>query len=320
MHLNRIPRRIAHKVLWAFLCLSIGAAPARAGVLVVAPHPDDDLLMAAGVIYRAVQAGEPVTVVYMTNGDSNRETPYGLARQAEAVAGQQRLGVQEDDLIFLGYPDGYLHQLLTRDIPPGETLITTFNRSRTYGQRGLGRSDYHTYRLGSPAHYNRHHIVTDLEDILSMLRPEHIYVTSELDTHPDHFATCQLLKLAVMAAHAATPEYAPVVHKTIVHWSHGFWPHPMDATAPFPEIPNLGRFGLTWKSRERLEVPLPMQSTDLSRNPKYLAIAAHRSQGGVDGYLKNFVHKDEFFWVESGLSTAPIEVAPPGLAPICPRR
>ncbi len=291
--------RLACRCAGALLSLLLSATLVHAGLLVVAPHPDDDLLMAAGVIFQAVQAGEPVTVVYLTNGDNNRETSYGLARQAEAVEGQRLLGLQEDHLIFLGYPDGYLHPILNDYIHPGETVITTFNRSMTYGRRGLGRRDYHSYRFGGPANYNRSHLVADLGDIIAMLRPGHIYVTSEFDTHPDHAATYWLTRLALQAVHADRPEYAPMVHKTIVHWAYQTWRHPMDATSLFPEIPGLDRTGLVWNHRECLEVPLPMQSTDLTINPKYQAIAAHASQGGVKGYLKHYVHRDEFFWAES---------------------
>ena len=47
--------------------LSRGDTP-HASVLVIAPHPDDDILAAAGVIKRAI-GHEEVTVVFMTNGD-----------------------------------------------------------------------------------------------------------------------------------------------------------------------------------------------------------------------------------------------------------
>ena len=43
--------------------------PGSADVLVLAPHPDDEVLMAAGVIDRAVKQGLRVEVVLRTNGD-----------------------------------------------------------------------------------------------------------------------------------------------------------------------------------------------------------------------------------------------------------
>jgi LmbE family N-acetylglucosaminyl deacetylase len=80
-------------------------SPANAKILVVSPHPDDDVLMSAGVIHKAAQRGEPVRVVYMTNGDVGGEAS-GYGREREAVRALGRLGVSQDDAIFLGYPDG----------------------------------------------------------------------------------------------------------------------------------------------------------------------------------------------------------------------
>src|SRR6266545_643706 len=71
------------------------ALPARAELLVIAPHPDDDVITSAGVIARARARGESVRVVYMTNGDATGVSA-GLTRQGEAVVAQSILGVPED--------------------------------------------------------------------------------------------------------------------------------------------------------------------------------------------------------------------------------
>jgi hypothetical protein len=78
-----------------------GGGCALASVLVIAPHPDDDIITSSGVIVRALRRGEQVHVVYLTNGDL-LGTDIGLVRQGEAVAGEGVLGVGENSLIFLG--------------------------------------------------------------------------------------------------------------------------------------------------------------------------------------------------------------------------
>ena len=40
-------------------------------VLILAPHPDDEVIGCAGVIQQALKAGARVKVVYLTNGDHN---------------------------------------------------------------------------------------------------------------------------------------------------------------------------------------------------------------------------------------------------------
>jgi uncharacterized repeat protein (TIGR02543 family) len=272
----------------------------QAKILMVSPHPDDDVITSSGVIAQAVARGEPVQVVYLTNGDATGWLA-GYTREEEAVAGESILGVPEHNLIFLGYPDGFLSTIYNSYIGQETQFVSPNGISTTYGNRGLGQSDYHTYRFGVAANYNRANILTDLQDILTTFLPDHILVTSEFDMHPDHSTTYQLVKLAVAAVNSGNPGYIPTIHKTIVHWSDGPWPPPIDPTSYFMAIPNLTQdTGLAWSNRESLDVPLPMQLNILPINPKYQAIAAHASQIGTNNY-SDFVHKDEFFWVENSI-------------------
>jgi LmbE family N-acetylglucosaminyl deacetylase len=96
------------KNLLRLLVVLAGLAASRsahAGIMVVVAHPDDDIIIAAGVIHAARLRGEQVTVVYVTNGELVGGPVTGLARQVEAVNAQGFLGVGENDLVFLGYPD-----------------------------------------------------------------------------------------------------------------------------------------------------------------------------------------------------------------------
>lgn len=303
-------------ILRGFILISLfvlfSSSLVNAQVLVISPHPDDDVITSAGVISRAVERGESVKVVYMTNGDSEG-IQVGYVRQGEAVTAQGYLGVPENDLIFLGYPDYYLNTIFSSYINQGDVLATWSGQSTTYANRGLGLTDYHTYRFGSPASYNRYYILEDLKDILSTYLPEHIYVTSEFDTCLDHSATYQLLKLAVSSVHAQNPGYTPVIHKAIVHWDVGSWPSSINPTTYFLEIPDLSQTGLVWTDRESLDVPLAMQSTIYPSNPKYQAISAHASQSGQAELLKSFIHKDEIFWAENLFGSNRPPVANAGL-------
>jgi LmbE family N-acetylglucosaminyl deacetylase len=272
-----------------------------AKILVISPHPDDDVITVAGITYRAVQNQEPVEIIYMTNGDF-QGIDSGYLRQGEAVNAQAYLGMIEDNLIFLGYPDGYLETIYYNYVNVTDIYSTTYGQSATYGNRGLGRTDYHLYRFGSHANYNRYNILLDLEDIISSFKPEHIFTLSQFDTHPDHSTTYELTRLAVLAVNNNDPNYNPTIHKTIIWWHDSdLWPNSMDPTAYFAEIPDLFSWtGLNWNDRESIEVPLAMQSTNYWMNPKYLAVSAHASQeNGVNGFLGRFIHRDEIFWVEN---------------------
>ncbi|MDO9269543.1 MAG: PIG-L family deacetylase [Methylobacter sp.] len=274
---------------------------ANSTILVIAPHPDDDLLIAAGVTYAATQRGEQVTIVYMTNGDIGGPT-LGSLRQDEAAAGQiNNLGTVESDLIFLGYPDGGLATMYQNY--PNESdhfLDAPSGQIATYAHRGLGGTDYHNFRFGTHANYNRFNLLTDLKDIINTQRPEHIITVAELDQHPDHLTTSNAVRDAILAVTAANPGYVPVFNKSLV-WStnSSIWPNLADPQSYFSEPPGLMGTGFAWSDRESLDVPLAMQVVGIT-NLKASAIDAHVSQGGTDNdFLGSFVHKDEFFWPTS---------------------
>jgi LmbE family N-acetylglucosaminyl deacetylase len=88
--------------------------PVSGRVLVIAPHPDDELIGLGGTIKLHVKAKDRVKVVYVTDGSSGFPSNYRPTsrekremadrRELEAREGMELIGV--DDLVFLGYKDG----------------------------------------------------------------------------------------------------------------------------------------------------------------------------------------------------------------------
>ncbi len=196
--------------------------------------------------------------------------------------------------MFLGYPDGGMANLLFY-YTQATDAATVNGISQTYGNRGLGGSDFHTYRFGAPAAYNAPNVVTDLDTILADYRPDDIYTTSEFDNHTDHMATYAFVRQALVRRKQEDPSYRPELHKTMV-WCADGWPAPIDPTRDHIAIPGLTETtGLLWTARESVRVPPPMQSTNLASNPKYQAIYAHV---GDHDFLDSFVHRDEVFWLD----------------------
>jgi len=76
-------------------------------VLVFSPHPDDETIAVGGYIARAIEGGALVKIVLITNG--NR---HGLEKRRYREFGQATalLGVPQDALVFLNYPDGRLKE------------------------------------------------------------------------------------------------------------------------------------------------------------------------------------------------------------------
>jgi len=86
-------------------------------VLVLAPHPDDEVIGCGGTIRKHVLAGSRVTVAFMTDGRAGslalcrNAEELAVMRKKEAQAAAAVLGVHE--LVFLDGPDGALN-----DTPP----------------------------------------------------------------------------------------------------------------------------------------------------------------------------------------------------------
>jgi LmbE family N-acetylglucosaminyl deacetylase len=87
------------------------AIPVQSSLLVVAPHPDDETLGCGALLARLRTSGNRVKVVIATNGElapGGRSRELGHRRYSEAVAACNRLGIDRDDLVFLGLEDGNL--------------------------------------------------------------------------------------------------------------------------------------------------------------------------------------------------------------------
>jgi LmbE family N-acetylglucosaminyl deacetylase len=76
-------------------------------ILVFAPHPDDETIAVGGYIACARKTGADVRIVLITDGNKHRKEDirYAEFRKATGI-----LGVPENNLVFLGYPDGGLHK------------------------------------------------------------------------------------------------------------------------------------------------------------------------------------------------------------------
>ena len=88
------------------------AAFGTAPILVLAPHPDDESLGCGGMIAEACENGQPPLVVVLTDGTmshpNSRQYPRERLRQVreeEAAEATRRLGLPQERLRFLRYPD-----------------------------------------------------------------------------------------------------------------------------------------------------------------------------------------------------------------------
>lgn len=104
-------------------------------VLVVAAHPDDELLGCGGTVALHARAGDRVTSVVVCEGESLRYGPGGVGQSDHTKRAADVLGVR--DVRALGFPDQKLDTLtLTRIITPLEEVVRETRPEIVYCQYG----------------------------------------------------------------------------------------------------------------------------------------------------------------------------------------
>ncbi len=83
-------------------------APQAGPLVVVAPHPKDDVLGAGGLVHSWARAGHAVTVVSVTDGEATdvSRADRRLIRRAELRAALRRLSLLHIEVRSLGVPNG----------------------------------------------------------------------------------------------------------------------------------------------------------------------------------------------------------------------
>ncbi len=166
-------------------------------VLIVAPHPDDEILCCASTIKKHLLAGDDVSIVIVTNGDGKEEgnseqsLDYGAERRNESLRAARRLGVSPRKVMFLGFPDGYLAEIEKKGSARSKftQLIQTMRASlfpgTPYTWSGLQRS---------------------LRKVLTKSEATIIYLPNENDTHTDHQVAARATRKAARSL-KITPEW-----------------------------------------------------------------------------------------------------------------
>jgi LmbE family N-acetylglucosaminyl deacetylase len=259
-------------------------------ILILAPHPDDEVLGCAGIIQKAVAARVPLRIVFLTYGDNNqwsfilyRKHPVvmpkaaeamGLVRHDEAIEADKILGVTEEQLTFLGYPD-----FKTLDIwyshwgeSPAAASMLTEVRAVPYSN---------AFRPGAP--YKGEEIIQDLKTILREFRPTKIFLSHPADHNPDHKAlylfTCVVLW--DLESEMKFTLYPYLIH--YINWPNSLGYHPEVALTP----PAFFKQNITWRS---------IALTGPQVESKHNAIKQHRSQyESSKQYLLSFIRPNELF-------------------------
>ncbi|MFX1534260.1 MAG: PIG-L deacetylase family protein [Promethearchaeota archaeon] len=259
-------------------------------ILILAPHPDDEVLGCGGVIQRAIEMKLPLQIVFFTYGDSNewsflryRKYPVvlpqqvrrmGLVRHEEAIKATKLLGLSSAQVIFLGYPDfGTLRiwQSRWRSRPP---LRSMFTKVRKVPYKNA-------FRPG--AFYKGEEILKDLKTIISDFCPTKIFLSHRHDFNTDHQALYLFTRVALWDLE---PQIKPHLYPFLIHFDK--WPYPRSYQPVDPLDPP--------KKLEQVLRWVKHQLTNEEIKTKYTALNAHKTQVSSNRkYLDSFIKTNELF-------------------------
>ncbi|MBR0062223.1 MAG: PIG-L family deacetylase, partial [Selenomonadaceae bacterium] len=260
-------------------------------VLILAPHPDDEINIAGNTILNMAAAKAEIFVAYSTNGDF--ENPADVRAQ-EAVNALKILGVPRDKIIFLGYGDGQNLSDKPTQSPAGH--------SETYAPKNF--VDYAKKTFGRHSPYTRENFKRDLKSLLLELRANIIFCV-DFDSHADHRALSIMFEEVMGEILSERSDYRPEVYKKFAY-ATAFTAAPDFYAANLRAVkkPKLGetdtydfdfidRANYVWANRVRF--PVADSQTILKDNPIAEAIFAHKSQRNEWNALR-VLNSDEIFF------------------------
>lgn len=276
--------------------------PPRVRLLVVAPHPDDEILGAGGLMQRVRVRSGRVSVTYLTNGDGYRDgvelttnksslraqdfVNYGERRLHEALRALHTIRLTPKHILFFGFPDGGLEEVLTTHWSSKNYFHSPFT--------GDARPPY-PESFDRQVLYSGVGLERELALTITRTNPDWISVTAPWDIHPDH---CSAFHFVVRALKRLADQNRRFEDVAILAFTvhRPDWPDEPDG-APLRPPPNVDAAGAPWKS-------LALTSDEL--DGKGRALDQYTSQIDIMPQLfRDFVRPNEIFAVYSKAPSEP---------------
>lgn len=271
---------------------------AENGLMVIIPHEDDEINLAGALIFDACRKKIPVKCVFLTNGDA--EYP-AFIRIHEAVKALKTLGVKEENIYFLGYPDGGRHGERSPFLHNASEIRKAGGHAYTYGCRHF--KEFAALETGAGHPCNWDNLLEDLQNIILKYKPS-VIVGTDFDYHPDH----RMCYLALMEA-----------MNRILHRVQDYYPDVLMGycyTTGFDSVPDFyGKHLLstvvnkntqrntdfetenpTYEWDKRIRLPIPAECRNLlMKNVLFKSLCCHLSQKASRRAVR-LINGDEVFW------------------------
>lgn len=254
-------------------------------VLFIAPHQDDEILAAGGLIQRLQKNGDRLSVLFATNGDYHGPQ-IALRRYYESCNALKHLGISSDEIFYLGYGDTGMcdtHSFLgklrfsSKELP----FTTPFSTTTYHPAKQL---TVHALRTGEESLLTHGAFLGDLTWFVNQYMPDVLIFPHPNDQHGDHSAISAFLQETNVLAHI------PFCLTYIIHGGNDLiWPHRDQKLFLCPPVIT----EKSWKNR------ISIQITDTEMQCKIQALRHFKTQISTDttGFLLSFCKQEEVFFL-----------------------
>lgn len=254
-------------------------------ILIIAPHQDDEILSAGGLIQKSIKLGDTVTVLFATNGDYHG--PYVAQRRFyESKEALKILDVDEKNIFYLGYGDtgmNYSHSFLRRLLltKANTPLFTPFS-SITYHPGG--KKTVRAIRTGSDSSLTQEAFLIDLKWFINALNPDIIVAPNDRDLHGDHASIIPLLhKINALIQ-------TPICLTYIIHGGDDtLWPTRNSKFFTCPPVISTE----AWKRR----ISIPLNAFEQDKKNKAILTFMTQREDDANNFLSAFSKQEEIYFL-----------------------
>ncbi len=271
-------------------------------VLILAPHPDDEINVAGNMILNLSRARAEIFVAYTTNGDFEIDAAIRAVEAAEAL---NILGVKRDHIFFLGYGDTFngtgKPHIFFADMPTKSPA----GHVETYPAGDF--IDYAYIKRKNHSKYTRQSYLRDLKDLILDIEADVIFCV-DFDKHADHRMLSisfeqVIAEILLRQGNTYKPEiYKRFAYSTAFTAERDFYSDNLKETLQ-PVINKIesydfdliNRANYIWNDRARFPIAEDCRKTLLADNPIAKAIFQHKSQRNEWNAL-GIINSDEIYF------------------------
>ena len=247
-------------------------------LLIFAPHPDDEVLAAGGILGTLLETENPpvVRVVIATNGDASLSTALlngydpvsgqtyrqlAALRQQESLAALAAVGVAPEQVEFWGFPDKGLEKIWQYYWEGDKSYRSPYSRLSTTKQAINSSNDLS---------YNSDALLNHLRQTLADFQPDAIILPHPQDGHSDHRTLANFIMLAVALNDHEGQSALPDLYAYVMWLKTQLRPWSMRLDRDVQSLPL--RFSANTADWLRFDLP------ELARENKVTAVQAYKSQ------------------------------------------